>query len=404
MIIHSDPVDNRKLVAKSEAGSAAVTGRLRRAGMFKGFLFVGGIVLAGALFIATGFLVRQIRESAVANLQRTVDSYRLLLLNDNAELAYEAVQAIEFPIVVTDADGVPKSWRNLNVDPDDTTAAAREELLEFIRDVARQGNEPLAVEVFPGQVDYFHYGDPELVRILRFVSIATALAVALYIFLGYIGFRTIRKAEERSVWVGMARETAHQLGTPISSLMGWLEVLGSSGRPEVLDAMREDVRRLEKIAVRFSKIGTVEELMPHKLSTVVESSIEYMRTRVGSQVAIVYEDRSSGDVAMQDELIGWVLENVIRNAAQAMKGEGRIQLISGRDEHGAWIDIIDEGPGIAKSEMETIFRPGYTTKKRGWGLGLSLGRRIVEEIHRGRLYVLASKPGEGTTIRMVLPE
>jgi two-component system, sporulation sensor kinase D len=393
----------RKPVKKSEAGAAAVTGRLRRAGMFKGFLFVGAVVLTAALFIATSLLVSQVRESAVVNLQRTVESYRLLLLNDNAELAYEAVQDIEFPIIVTDAEGHPKSWRNLNVDPNDTTAAAMEELYDFIEAMRRQGNEPIAVEVFPGQVDYFHYGDPLLVKTLRFVSIATALAVALYVFLGYIGFRTIRKAEERSVWVGMARETAHQLGTPISSLMGWLEVLGSSGRPEIVDAMRQDVRRLEKIAVRFSKIGTVEELNPGKLCNVVESSIDYMRSRVGSQVKISHDDRGCGEVAMQEELIGWVLENVIRNAAQAMQGEGQIQLVSGRNADGAYVDIIDEGPGIAKKEMETIFRPGFTTKKRGWGLGLSLGRRIVEEIHRGRLYVLASKPGEGTTIRMVLP-
>ncbi len=385
------------------AGSTAVTGRLRRAGMFKGFLFVGAVVMTAGLFIGTSLLVRQVRESALTNLQRTVDSYRLLLLNDNAELAYEAVQAIEFPIVVTDADGTPKSWRNLSVEPGDTSAEAQDKLLKFIRDVRRQGNEPLAVEVFPGQVDYFHYGDPSLVRTLRFVSIATALAVALYIFLGYIGFRTIRKAEERSVWVGMARETAHQLGTPISSLMGWLEVLGSSGRPEVVDAMRQDVRRLEKIAVRFSKIGAVETLKPHQLSEVVKGAVDYMQTRVGSRVAITYEDRNAGEVAMQEELIGWVLENLMRNASQAMKGEGRITIVSGRNENGAYVDVMDEGVGIAKKDMDAIFRPGYTTKKRGWGLGLSLGRRIVEEIHRGKLFVLQSRPGEGTTIRMVLP-
>ncbi|GBE30201.1 MAG TPA: HAMP domain-containing histidine kinase [Bacteroidetes bacterium] len=403
MTHHSDPFDTRTPAAKNQAGAAAVTGRLRRAGMYKGLLFVGAVILTASLFIATGMLVRQVRESAVANLQRTVDSYRLLLLNDNAELAYEAVQAIDFPIVVTDAHGVPKSWRNLTVDPEDTSAAAFDELYDFIEAVKRQGNEPIAVEVFPGQVDYFHYGDPALVKTLRFVSITTALAVALYIFLGYIGFRTIRKAEERSVWVGMARETAHQLGTPISSLMGWLEVLGSSGRPEVIEAMREDVRRLEKITVRFSKIGTVEQLNLGNLASVVKSSIDYMQIRVGSQVSITYEDRGSGDVAMQEELISWVLENVIRNAAQAMKGEGNIHIVSGRVDNGAYVDIIDEGVGIPKKEAEAIFRPGYTTKKRGWGLGLSLGRRIVQEIHRGKLCVLASKPGEGTTIRMVLP-
>lgn len=375
--------------------------QLRRAGLFKGFLFVGAVILAGALFLSTNLLVRQVRDSARSYLSLSVQYYRSLLMGDNPELAYEAVQGIDFPIVLTDSEGNPKFWRNLEVEPGDMSPKAIEKVRKFIRQAHAEGNEPLALEVVPGEVDYFHYGDPKLVSLLRTMSIVSALAVAIYVLVGYVGFRTIRKAEERSVWVGMARETAHQLGTPISSLMGWIEVLGDRG--EITEAMKQDVARLEKIAVRFSKIGTRENLQRMQVTEVVDTAASYMRTRVGTSIDIKTIDHGAGEARMQPELIGWVLENLLRNAAQAMEGVGSITIESGMANGDVYVDVIDEGKGISPRDFETIFRPGFTTKKRGWGLGLSLGRRIVEEMHRGRLFVRGSKPGEGTTIRLVLP-
>jgi len=364
---------------------------------------VGGVLLTAGLFMYTNTLIDQVKETAISYLNRSVETYRKLLLEGNPELALQVVEGIDFPIVLTDSEWTPKAWRNMGIEQDDTSPEAIEKLREFIADSERQGNKPLAVEILPGQTDYFHYGDPELVRLLRIMSISTALIVAIYILVGYIGFRSIRKAEETSVWVGMARETAHQLGTPISSLMGWVEVLGEKGG-DITVAMKQDIARLEKIAIRFSKIGAREELKAIPVSDIVEQAKIYMQTRVGKKVVISYEELEEAKALVQAELIGWVLENLIRNAAQAMSGIGKIEIKSGLEGEDVFIDIKDQGIGISQMDQETIFRPGYTTKKRGWGLGLSLARRIVEETHKGRIFVKTSKPGEGTTIRLVLPK
>jgi len=218
----------------------------------------------------------------------------------------------------------------------------------------------------------------------------------------------------------MARETAHQLGTPISSLLGWLEMLDDQGTStkdsqkhepegrnenqagEVVAKMKQDVARLERIAVRFSKIGAREELKPTDLDRIVDEAVVYMRGRVGSAITFNVEHGNCGEVPLQQELIGWLLENLIRNAAQAMAGEGEVKIRTGIEKKHVFVDVQDFGVGIPKKDHETIFRPGFTTKQRGWGLGLSLGRRIVEETHHGKLYVKESHPGGGTTIRMVL--
>ncbi len=378
----------------------------RRVGLYKGLLFLGAVLLAAAVFIATNVLVSEVRKSARTAMNLSVEYYRSLLLSDNPELAWEAIQAMPFPIVVTDEDGNPTSWRNMAIAPDDTSPEAMDRLRRFVADTHRHGNPPISVEIVPDRILYFHYGDPSLVSLLRWVSVLSALAVTLYVLIGYVGFRTIRKAEERSVWVGMARETAHQLGTPISSLMGWLDILESgseSSRSDALPAMRQDISRLEKISVRFGKIGAAEKLHQVPLAEIVEETVRYMRTRVGTAVSIEVQDQDAGEAPLQPELISWVLENLLRNAAQAMSGKGKIAVTLSRLPAGVVVDIMDTGVGIASRNYESIFRPGFTTKTRGWGLGLSLSRRIVEEMHRGKLFVLNSRPGEGTTIRMVLP-
>ncbi|MFH0882396.1 MAG: HAMP domain-containing sensor histidine kinase, partial [bacterium] len=378
----------------------------RQAGLYKGLIFLGAVLLAASLFIITNVLVGEVRKSARTSMNLSVEYYRSLLLSDNPELAWEAIQAMPFPIVVTDDKGNPTSWRNLDIAPDDTSQEAKEMLRKFIADTHQHDNRPIAVEVVPGQDLYFHFGDPSLVSLLRWVSVLSALAVALYVFIGYVGFRTIRKAEERSVWVGMARETAHQLGTPISSLMGWLDVLeggDETSQRDAVQAMRQDISRLEKISVRFGKIGAREKLHNLPVVDIIEETVRYMRTRVGTAVTIETVDQGAGEAALQPELIGWVLENLLRNAAQAISGKGKIVITLSRHASGVVIDMEDTGVGIAARNFETIFRPGFTTKTRGWGLGLSLSRRIVEEMHRGRLYILNSRPSEGTTIRMVLP-
>lgn len=377
--------------------------QLKRAGLFKGLLFIGAMLMTAALFFSTYYIIREIRDDSRNHLNLSVKYYRSLLLGDNPELAYEAVKDIDFPIILSDKEGNPKFWKNIPIDPVTQSPESIKQLKTMIAEMDAQGHEPVEIEIVPGIVDYFHYGDPGIVSLLRYFSVVTVIAVALYIGLGYVGFKTIRKAEERNVWIGMARETAHQLGTPISSLMGWLEVLGDKGG-ETTAKMKQDVSRLERIAIRFSKIGSNFEKPEHKsLHDVVTESVTYMKSRVGSGVSIEIICETPVVVPMQPELIGWVLENVIRNAAQAEEGKGKILLTCAADDQFAYIDVQDFGKGIAARDHDTIFRPGYTTKRRGWGLGLSLARRIMVEMHRGKLFVKESKPGEGTTIRMVLP-
>ncbi len=374
--------------------------QLRRAGLYKGLLFLAGLALAGALFYTTHLLVQDVRESTRSHLSLSVEYYRNLILGDNPDLFLDAVEGIDFPLILTDSEGNPKFWKNIAVSPDDTTAAARQNVREILAEMDN-ANEPVPLEYY-GFTDYFHFDDPAIVKLLRWFSITTTIAVAVYIVLGYVGFRSIRKAEEKSVWVGMARETAHQLGTPISSLLGWLEVLGDKGG-EITPRMRQDVARLERIAIRFSKIGAQEELKPTPIPGVVESAIDYMRHRVGSGITITYNDLETGSAPIQADLISWVLENLMKNSAQAMEGEGEITVESGRVDDRVYIDVMDRGKGIAPLAQKTVFRPGYTTKKRGWGLGLSLARRVVEEMHHGRIFVKESRARELTVIRMVLP-
>lgn len=397
---------NEKRRYAEGSGRSAPAPHFGVARMYRWLIVLGGLVLTVGLFLSTQLLVERVRDSARGYLTRSVEIYRDLLLRGNAELAYDAVQGIDFPMVLTDADHNPLSWRNLPLKPGIDSTEAVEKIRGYIEEFSSQGNVPIAVQILPGQINYFHYGDPRLVSLLRLFSVVSAVLVALYIFLGYIGYRSIREAETRSVWVGMSRETAHQLGTPISSLLGWLEVIESGGekaRAEAVGSMRQDVKRLEKIATRFGKIGATETLERLAVAEVVDEAVAYMRTRMGSTVEVRVQDEGVGEAAMQRELISWVVENLLRNSAQSMEGRGKIQVRMARGEHAVIVDVRDEGVGISARDHESIFRPGYTTKKRGWGLGLSLARRIVEETHRGRLFVLESRPGEGTTIRMVLP-
>jgi signal transduction histidine kinase len=384
----------------------APAARFGKARTYRWLIVLGGALLASGLMIFTQVLIEHVRSSAKGYLTRTVEVYRDLLLRGDAELAYDAVQGIDFPMVLTDEDHNPLSWRNLTLSTAVDSAQLIDEVRGYLRQFDQQGNEPIEVEILPGRKNYFHYGDPRMVSLLRGLSLFSVIAVALYIFLSFVGYRSIREAETRSVWVGMARETAHQLGTPISSLLGWLEVIEDaegSARKEASAAMRQDVARLEKIAVRFSKIGAKEKLQPLPVREVVKEAVRYMKTRMGTAIKVEITGDDAGKANIQAELIGWVLENLLRNAAQAMGGEGRIEVRLYRDHDAVIIDVADEGVGIASRDHESIFRPGFTTKSRGWGLGLSLARRIVGETHRGRLYVHESRPGEGTTIRMVLP-
>lgn len=215
-----------------------------------------------------------------------------------------------------------------------------------------------------------------------------------------------KRAEQNRVWVGLSKETAHQLGTPISSLMAWTEYLQTTGvGREITDEIDKDVKRLSVIANRFSKIGSRPEMQLEYINEVIGKSLDYMKSRVSGKVEIrLHLSEDDYGVLLSRPLVEWVMENLTKNAVDAMQGEGLLDITTGSERNIIWIEVRDTGKGIAKKNFKTVFNPGYTTKKRGWGLGLTLVKRIVEEYHKGKIYVKESEIGVGTTFRIELPE
>lgn len=261
-------------------------------------------------------------------------------------------------------------------------------------------------------VQYMLYGESELVKDLRRFPFVQLLFVALFVLMGYLGFSYVRRSEQSSLWVGMAKEAAHQLGTPISSLMGWLAVLRLPERTEAqegaaLGEIEKDIARLERVTARFSDIGSLPKLVVQPLRPVLDSIVGYMRQRIpshGKGMSLTADIDAGLTANLNPELFEWVIENLIKNALDAMEKQGgAITLRASRFEDQIRIDVADSGRGIDRGNAKHVFKPGFSTKKRGWGLGLSLAKRIVEDYHGGSLTLLASRPGEGSTFRIEVP-
>jgi signal transduction histidine kinase len=273
-------------------------------------------------------------------------------------------------------------------------------------------NRPITVALRDSLVlNYVHYGESDLVRQLRWVPFIEISLAALFVLIGYVGFSYIKRNEQSNIWVGMAKETAHQLGTPLSSIMGWLELVKSrvADQPalaETIGEMESDVERLNKVAARFSKIGSRPDLHEEDVAEVIEGVTRYISRRIpkaGRRVDIVIETPGVFRSAINRELFEWVVENLMKNALDAMEGPaGRIAFNLQQNGERLIIDVTDNGKGIDPKLHKEIFRPGFSTKTRGWGLGLSLSRRIIEDYHRGKLFVKQSNPGHGTTFRIRL--
>lgn len=341
-------------------------------------------------------------------------------------LASEIVRQASFdiPAIITDSTGrQPFFWRNVGLPdtlttlaglpPADSARIARA-LIDEARAMAATFP-PIAVEQDFGTQrlrQYIHYGESSLVKELRWFPYIQLLFVGLFVLAGYAGFSYVRRSEQRSLWVGMAKEAAHQLGTPISSLMGWLELLRLPGLPAeqealALDEVENDIQRLRRVANRFSDIGSLPKLDVMAVAPVVEATADYMRRRLpqqGKRVSLTVAVPPELRAPLNAELFEWVVENLIKNAIDAIEThEGRIELVGRREDGRVVIDVRDTGKGIDRRQRQNIFRPGYSTKKRGWGLGLSLAKRIVEDYHRGTLTLAHSRVGQGSTFRIELP-
>lgn len=393
--------------------------------IFKVFL-LGGVLAISLVFTWYTFnVIEKLQEGTRSQVEKYVRMWQLAASSSTSgeELQFifdEIIVKADFPIIVLNAQREPIHWRNIEgIDPTDNSPEAMEELGRRAARMAEQ-NQEFPLRFGENHVNYFLYGDSEAIEQLQMMPLIQIGIVLAFLIVAAIGFQNIRRSEERHIWVGMAKETAHQLGTPISSLMGWIELLGSecprdtqqSGLAQTLsegiENMRVDIDRLQKVANRFGQIGSVPELHRGDANRCVEEAVKYFRRRLpfdGKGTVIRFDRGDLPPVRMNPELFSWSLENLIKNALQAVDSKtGVIQLRTFHQPGKSCIviEVEDNGPGIPVAAQRRIFRPGFTTKKRGWGLGLTLVRRIVQEYHGGRVSLKRSKPGE-TVFEILLP-
>ena len=305
------------------------------------------------------------------------------------------------PVIITDSTRT----RAIEFSNVDSASVATPVRLQERIDAMAAMNTPIAIALAGRGVNHIYFEESRVITQLRYFPYVQLVIIGLFLLVSYALFSLFRNAEQNQVWVGMAKETAHQLGTPLSSLMAWVELLKANGTdPSAVAEMKKDVDRLEVITERFSKIGSATELTSEKLYHTLRATVLYLRPRLPGRVRIEVEQPADTDleVPLNRALFSWVLENLIRNAVDAMEGQGSITITTQRDGDVVHIDITDTGKGIPSSQHKKVFQPGYTTKKRGWGLGLSLSKRIIDKYHDGRIMVKRSAPGKGTTFRITL--
>jgi two-component sensor histidine kinase len=304
------------------------------------------------------------------------------------------------PIIV--ADSLDRIIFDVNIKYSD---ARKDNILGKELEKMKSHSAPIEIDLGDGNKQYMYFRESYLLRNLRYFPLIQMFVVFLFIGVAYMAFSASRKAEQNQVWVGMSKETAHQLGTPISALMAWLEILKMKDIDQgLIDEFEKDIQRLEKITERFSKIGSAPELTDTNVCTVINSTINYLKVRFSNRVKFEtnFDDNTVFDVPLNAALFSWVIENLCKNAIDAMDNHGKISISIKPKDNNLFIDVSDTGKGIAKSQFKTIFQPGYSTKKRGWGLGLSLAKRIVEIYHKGKIFIKSSELNKGTTFRIIL--
>jgi signal transduction histidine kinase len=303
------------------------------------------------------------------------------------------------PVVVLDNNDNVLYFRNL-----DSVKITNPKYIHKVLDDMKSYAKPIIIDLPENQQQFIYYTRSILLTKLMYYPYVQLGIIFLFVLVSYLAFSSTRKAEQNQVWVGLSKETAHQLGTPISSLLAWTEILKENENSEIIHEFEKDVNRLEKITERFSKIGSQPKLQNQDVSKVLANAIDYMRSRVSGKIVFIMKTPSLKEtkVPLNTELFEWVIENLCKNAVDAMGDEGEIMVETKEIEKHVHIDITDTGRGIPKNKLKTIFKPGYTTKTRGWGLGLSLARRIIEEYHAGKIMVLHSEIGKGTTFRITL--
>ena len=370
-------------------------------------LVLAAVVIAVASLAVSNFLVRDLLEEERNNVEVWAEAMNSLNKADESTdlaLVLKVIGSNEnIPVVVVDDKGQVQDYRNLEV-RGKTAADSLEYIMRRARSMKQSGNYiPINLDS-PGDYMEVCFGESLMLRRLAYYPYVQLGVVLIFVVVAIFALLSSKRAEQNKVWVGLSKETAHQLGTPISSLMAWVEVLRETyPDDELIPEMDKDVRRLQRIAERFSKIGSLPEPKPENLNDVVQNVLEYIGRRASNKVHLSVDMPDHPlIVKMSAPLFEWVIENLCKNAIDAMEGQGSITLTA-RDEGDCFsVEVSDTGKGIPRNKFKDIFMPGFTTKSRGWGLGLSLAKRIVEEYHGGRIFVKNSELGRGTTFRIEL--
>lgn len=387
---------------------------------FKIFLLVIALAIAGGTLYYTQKLVTKLQERERNILELYASGLEYIANSDNPNADYtflfdNIIKPIDFPLIISDRDNKinPERIEQKNIKFDSTLS--KSDLKSFLENYINEIDkihEPISVTYADTIIlQKIHYGDSELITQLKYYPYLQIVIAALFIIIGYIGFSQIKRSEQSNIWVGMAKETAHQFGTPISSLMGWIEMMRLNyQKPDaILDITEEissDVEKLNKITYRFSKIGSKPEIKNHIVFDEAKKVTEYFNRRLpqtGKTIELTVNGNDKCCAKMNSELFEWVLENLIKNALDAIENKkGKISIDISEGKKNIEIEVSDNGKGIDLRRRKDVFRPGYSTKKRGWGLGLSLSKRIVEGYHGGKIFVKNSTATEGTTFKILL--
>jgi len=405
--------------------------------------FAGAVIIGIATTWYTNVLVKRLEKEEKQRMEIWAEATKqLLTINEEDVDMYLFVDRITkenetIPVITVDENDHILSARNLrlfgkNKQPVDLLRLQFQKLSEknqkYLRHqlkIMKKQHEPIKIDLreilknmrqkgyditpemlnAPDMVQYLYYKDSILLTRIQYFPFVQLAVIFLFILFAYLAFSSSRRAEQNQVWVGMSKETAHQLGTPISSLMAWVELLKiKEPNPEIIQEIVKDVKRLETITDRFSKIGSAPVLMPEDVLQVLRNAIHYLESRTSDKISfnLHFGDLEELIVPLNLTLFEWVIENLCRNAIDAMDGVGRIDISVEDQNQVVYIDVADSGKGISKSNYQVVFQPGYTTKQRGWGLGLSLVKRIIENYHSGKVFVRSSEIGRGTDFRIVL--
>ncbi len=382
------------------------TDRIRQV---KIFLVIAAIVVAVVSLVVSHFLVRDLYKEEHNKMEVWAEAMRSLNsadTNTDISLVLKVINENNtIPVVVIDEKGEAQLFRNIDV-----RGKTYEDSLKLASAIGRNlkaSGKFVKIEVgdsVQSEYQYICYDDSVMLKRLSSWPYVQLGVVMIFVVIAIFALLTSKRAEQNKVWVGLSKETAHQLGTPISSLMAWTEILRENyPQDELISEMDKDVKRLQLIADRFSKIGSLPEPVPTSMTEVLNHVVDYMNLRTSSQVNMVKQfPEKDIQVPLNASLFEWVIENLCKNAVDAMEGAGTITLFMEEQSDKVILEVSDTGKGISRKNIGNVFKPGFTTKKRGWGLGLSLAKRIVEEYHKGKIYVLSSEVGKGTTFRIEL--